>query len=131
MKTLKPLLTFMALLALPLVAAAASDRIHGPHYPDVVTTIQAIETGSDIVLLPGSETGMLTVNYCAGCKAATLAVNRDTNYYLGTEKVPLAELKRFLSDGRVYFMTVFASVKERVALRVVVAAPPVRRPQSR
>jgi hypothetical protein len=128
MNALTRTLTLALLLAAPLAARAGADPVHGPHYPDVVSLERSFETSSAYVLLPATETGTLTVNSCAGCRAVTLSVNAKTRYLLGSQDLRLAEFKSRLAGAPSVSMTVFADLKQPVALRVVahVAAAPAR-----
>jgi hypothetical protein len=119
MNALTRSLTLALLVTAPLAVQAGTDAEHGPHYPDVVSLERGIETASDLVLLPGSESGTLTVNQCAGCRAITLTVNAQTRYFLGAQQMTLAQLKSRLAGGRSISMMVFAALKEPIALRVV------------
>jgi hypothetical protein len=116
----------LALLAAPLAARAGTDPVHGPHYPDVVSLERSFETASYLVLLPGAENGTITVNNCGGCVATTLSVNAKTRWVLGTQETTLAQFRSRLAGAPHTNMTVFADLKEPVAIRVVahVLTPP-------
>ncbi len=97
----------------------------------IVPVERGFETHSDIVLMPTSENGTLTVNQCAACNPIRLTVNARTRYYAGGQQVTLAELKALLSPGKVTLMTVFAHLKDPVVLRVVANVRPPARPKAR
>jgi hypothetical protein len=130
------IIPYIAFSVLTITAASfvtAADRAppQGRHHPDVVSTQIAIETSSEMVLLPSNDNGNLTVNNCANCKAITLAVNKDTAYLIGTDKVSLKDFRHFLMDGLAHYMTVFRAVNEPIALRLVLDAPQGGRAQNR
>ncbi len=107
----------------PLALADAGPQ--GPHYPDVVSLERGIEASTDTVLLPTSVPGSLTVNRCPGCRSQALAVTTDTVFLVGTAKLPLSDFRARVAGAPSTFMMVYASVKDSVALRVVLfAAPP-------
>lgn len=110
---------------------ARADAAHGRHWPDVVSTARAIESSTDITLLPTSDGGRITVNYCSGCVSTTLSTDSSTVYLIGSTKATLAQLRSYLADGRTHPMTVIASLKDQVALSVKVPAAAGVRPSPR
>jgi hypothetical protein len=122
----------LTLLATALAPAARADSaVMGPHYPDVVSLERGIEASTDTVLLPTSVPGSLTVNRCPGCRSQALAVTTDTTFYVGSVKVPLSDFRARVAAAPSTFLMVFASVKDAVALRVVLHAAPTVTPKTR
>ena len=117
-------LVALCALALTALSASAGAVLHSLHHPDVVSTERGIETSSDLVLLPSSEIGNITVNYCAQCKSVTYAVTHDTQYFVGTERITLADLHRYVVPGESRFMMVYVSLTQPVVQRVVVVGTP-------
>jgi len=105
---------------------ALADDLHGPHYPDVVSSARGIETSSAYVLLPSSVPGSMTVNHCTNCKSTTLSVTDKTTFFVGSRQVPFAEFRGRLAGLTPTFMMVYAAVNGPVALSIVLSAPPIR-----
>jgi hypothetical protein len=112
----------LALVALLPLAARAYDPATGPHYPDVVTTEQGIETDTQLTQLPSGVPGAVTVNVCVGCKSRTLSVTSATRFFIGQNPVPLADLRARVAAGPKTFLMVYADPKQPVATRIVLFA---------
>lgn len=115
---------FALLLAAPLLASADTSADRGPHYPDVVSLERSFETSSGFTLLPSSVPGTLTVNQCTGCRSTVLSVTAQTQFFIGPAQVPLAEFRNRLAGAPPTFMMVYADLKDPIARRVVLHAPP-------
>lgn len=125
-------LFFAALLALGALAAGAEIApMREITHDRLVGIDHAIETGSAVVLMPTSEIGTITVNQCANCKAQRLTVNAKTRYFATNQQLSLADLKALLLPGHPVAMTVFADLKNTVALRVVADVQAPSRPKNR
>jgi hypothetical protein len=118
-RTLK-MLMHGALVAVALSAAAALAAEHAPHSPDAVSSVRGIETSSQQVVLPASDTGGLLISPCATCKAVSLRLTKQTQYFVGRDAVSLKDLAAFVR-GKAYFMMVFANLKEPTVERIVVS----------
>jgi hypothetical protein len=128
------LLRSLTLVLLGLVALGAHAERTPPREinPDRIVGIERpIETGSAAVLMPSSENGTLTVNQCANCRSERLTVNAKTRYFAGSQQVTLGELKALLDAGHPVSMTVFADLRQAVALRVIADVPTPSRPKNR
>jgi hypothetical protein len=65
-----------------------------------LTTIEeCIETGTDLVSLPGTAGGSLSAKACASCDSVRLRFDSNTHYFIGDEAVPYARLREAASRG--------------------------------
>jgi hypothetical protein len=111
----------LCVLGIAAFGARAGAVLHSPRQPDVVSTELGIETSSDLILLPTSEVGDITVNRCAQCKTVSYSVTRATQYFVGSERVSLFDLHRYLVPGESRFTMIYVSPSQRVVERVVVS----------
>ena len=74
-----------AIGALAAVAASAQAPLK--------TIEECLETGTDLVTLPGVAGGTLAATECRGCESLRLRFDARTKYYIGEELVPYARLR--------------------------------------
>ncbi len=91
-----------------------------PHRPDVVSSTRGIETTSQQLVLPSSDTGGLVISQCSGCKPVSLNVTPQTKYFVGRDAVSLKDLANFVR-GQSKFVMVFANLKQPTVDRIVVS----------
>ncbi len=84
------------LLATVIGTLAASAAFAGPK---LGTIEECLESGTDLVALPGVPGGMLTAKECAACASQRLAFDRNTRYFIGKQAVPYARLKAEAAKG--------------------------------
>jgi hypothetical protein len=82
-----------ASLAGLLVAATAVGQV------PTRSLTEMLETGTDLVSLPGTPNGTLLASECRGCPVLRLSFARDTRYYIGQEPVPYARLLEAAGKG--------------------------------
>jgi hypothetical protein len=58
-----------------------------------------LESGTDLVRLPGTPGGTLTAIECRGCPSLRLSFDRNTRYYIGKEPVTYARFRDAASKG--------------------------------
>ena len=88
-------------LATAIGALAASQAIAGPQ---LGTIEECLETGTDLVPLPGVPSGTLAAKGCTACETLRLNFDQRTRYYIGEEAVPYTRLLAAASTGttRIY-----------------------------
>jgi hypothetical protein len=94
--------------------AAAEHRI--------VSKMHGIEATTDGVLLPSGDTGRVLFKSCVACPQSSLEVGRQTEFFVGSDAVDFATLKRFVGSGGPYFMMLYHEPGQTVFSRIVVAA---------
>lgn len=105
-------------LATLIGALAASAAIAGP----LLGTIEeCLESGTDLVSLPGVPGGMLTAKECTACASQRLTFDANTRYFIGTEAVPYARLRAEAAKGNLR-LDIFYRPDTRVLTRVRLAA---------
>jgi len=65
------------------------------------TVEECLETGTDLVALPGVAGGTLSATQCRGCETLRLRFDPRTKYYVGTELVSYARLRELAGLGTV------------------------------
>jgi hypothetical protein len=76
-----------------LVAAAAVAQV------PTRSPTEMLETGTDLVSLPGAPNGTLLASECRGCAVLRLSFARDTRYFIGDQSVPYARLLEAAGKG--------------------------------
>jgi hypothetical protein len=76
-----------------MAAAAASAQV------PMKAVTECLETGTDLVSLPGVAGGTLSATECRGCPTLRLRFDQHTRYYIGKEAVPYAVLREAASKG--------------------------------
>lgn len=68
------------------------------------TVEECLETGTELVPLPGVAGGTLSASQCRGCETLRLKFDQSTRYYIGKELVPYARLRAAAAAGnqRIY-----------------------------
>lgn len=79
----------IGLLAAALGALVASSANAEPR---LGTIEECLETGTDLVPLPGVPGGTLAAKGCAACETLRLNFDQRTRYYIGDEAVPYSRL---------------------------------------
>jgi len=102
------------LLAAAIGALATFPAIAGPQ---LGTIEECLETGTDLVPLPGVPGGTLSARACSTCETLRLSFDANTRYYLGKEAVPYARLRDAASKGTTTFY-VFYRPETRVLTRL-------------
>ena len=99
-------------LAISISAAAA---------PQMTTIEECVESGTDLVSLPGTAGGSLSASQCSGCPSVRLSFSSKTRYYIGNEAVSYARLREAASKGDLR-LDLFYEPKTRNLTRVRLAA---------
>lgn len=88
----------------------------------LTTTIEdCLESGTDLVTLPGTAGGSLSASQCRGCQSLQLKFDRRTQYYIGKELVPYAQLREAAAKGS-YRLDLFYHPQTKILTRVRLAA---------
>lgn len=68
------------------------------------TVEECLETGTELVPLPGVAGGTLSASQCRGCETLRLKFDPSTRYFIGKELVPYARLREAAATGnqRIY-----------------------------
>jgi hypothetical protein len=85
------------LLATALGALASAAALAGP---PLGTIEECLESGTDLVSLPGVPGGTLSARACATCETLRLNFDARTAYFIGNEAVPYARLRDAAGKGR-------------------------------
>ena len=85
-----------SLLATVIGALAASAALAGPQ---LGTIEECLETGTDLVSLPGVAGGTLSAKQCTACDTHRLSFSEATRYYIGQEAVPYTRFRTAASKG--------------------------------
>jgi hypothetical protein len=90
--------------------------------PPLRTIEECLESGTELVNLPGVAGGSLLASECRGCPSVRLRFDGKTRYYIGKEPVPYARLREAaaLGDARLY---VFYRPGDRTLTRLRLVAP--------
>lgn len=84
------------LLAAAIGALAAATATAQPR---LVTIEQCLESGTDLVALPGTPGGTLSARECQACATLRLKFDAQTRYFIGDEAVPYARLRDAAKSG--------------------------------
>jgi hypothetical protein len=106
---------WLAAAAGALVAAAAGAQV------PMQTIEECLESGTDLVTLPGAPGGTLSARECSGCPSLRLSFGQRTRYFIGAEAVTYARLLEAAGkrDAR---LDVFYEPKSRTLTRLRLAA---------
>jgi hypothetical protein len=86
------------------------------------TVEECLETGTDLVTLPGAAGGTLSATGCRGCESLRLKFDQRTRYFIGKELVPYARLREAASKGTVRLYVFYRpNDKTLTRLRLVAA----------
>ena len=85
------------------------------------TVEECIETGTDLVTLPGVPGGSLSASSCRGCESMRLSFDARTRYFIGKELVPYARLREAAAKGAVR-LYVFYRPESRTLTRLRLVA---------
>lgn len=86
------------------------------------TVEECLETGTDLVALPGAAGGTLAATGCRGCETLRLKFDQRTRYFIGKELVPYARLREAASKGTVRLYVFYRpNDKTLTRLRLVAA----------
>ena len=107
-----------AVLATVIGALAASAASAGPM---LGTIEECLESGTDLVSLPGVPGGMLTAKECSACDSQRLSFGTNTRYFIGKQAVPYARLRTAAAKGNLR-LDIFYRPDTRVLTRVRLAA---------
>lgn len=105
----KPLLAFCALIA------AVGSYAEPLEY---TTAEQALETNSNLTLLPTTFPGTVTARGCPQCAVVVLEITNDTTFIAGRDAVSGPELKKLASGN--HNMAIFYDPQTKKAKRIVV-----------
>ncbi|MEX1108178.1 MAG: hypothetical protein WEC00_04630, partial [Dongiaceae bacterium] len=86
----------IGLLAAALGALVASSANAGPQ---LGTIEECLESGTDLVSLPGVPGGTLSAKGCATCETLRLTFDQQTSYFIGKEAVPYSRLLAAVKKG--------------------------------
>lgn len=98
--------------------AAAGALAQGP----LATIEECLESGTDLVALPGTPGGTLNASECRGCPALRLSFDARTRYFIGKEAVSYARLREAAASGSLR-LDVFYRPDNRTVTRLRLAAP--------
>ncbi len=99
------------------VLATAGAGAQGP----LKTVEECLESGTDLVTLPGVAGGTLSASQCRGCETLRLKFDARTKYYVGKELVPYARLREMAALGPVQ-LDVFYRPDTKTLTRLRLAA---------
>jgi len=85
------------------------------------TVEECLESGTDLVALPGVAGGTLTASECRGCPSLHLKFDRQTRYFIGTEPVSYTRLRQVAGQEAVR-LYVFYSPETRTLTRLRLVA---------
>jgi hypothetical protein len=77
------------LLAAAIGALASATALAGP---GLVTIEECLESGTDLVTLPGVPGGTLSAKECTACDTHRLSFDQKTRYFIGKDAVPYTRL---------------------------------------
>jgi hypothetical protein len=80
---------------------------------------RAMETMTDLVVLPGRQPGSLHARACAQCPSVSMQVPQTARFYVGEDDVTFTQLREFVR-GKRENMTLFYDLKVNVVTRIVV-----------
>ena len=106
------------LLAAALGALTAAQAMAGPR---LGTIEECIESGTDLVTLPGVPGGTLAAKSCTACETLRLSFDQKTRYFIGEEAVPYSRLLAAARKGPAG-LDVFYRPDTRVLTRVRLVA---------
>lgn len=106
---------WLVVLTGALAAVAAGAQV------PMQTIEECLESGTDLVTLPGAPSGTLNASECRGCPSLRLSFGQRTRYFIGTEAVTYARLLEAAGkrDAR---LDVFYEPKTRTLTRLRLAA---------
>ncbi len=67
--------------------------------PPLKAVEECLESGTDLVNLPGAAGGSLLASQCRGCPSVRLSFDARTRYYIGKQPVPYAQLREAAARG--------------------------------
>lgn len=106
------------LLAAALGALGAAQAFAGP---PLGTIEECIESGTDLVSLPGTPGGTLAAKSCTACASLSLTFDQKTRYFIGDQAVPYNRLLAAARKGPTG-LDVFYRPDTRVLTRVRLVA---------
>ncbi len=106
---------WLAVAIAALFAAAASAAL------PLKTIEECLESGTDLVRLPGVAGGSLAASECSDCPSVRLSFNARTRYYIGKEPVTYARLREAAAKGDLR-LDIFYDPKTRNLTRLRLAA---------
>ncbi len=97
---------------------ASASAVAGPRLD---TVEECLESGTDLVSLPGVPGGSLSAKECSTCSSVRLTFDASTRYFVGNQAVPYARLREAAGKGslRLY---VFYRPDTRVLTRLRLVA---------
>lgn len=99
--------------------AAAGALAQGP----LATIEECLESGTELVRLPGTPGGTLTASECGECQKFRLSFDARTRYYIGDQAVPYARLRDAAARGPLRLYVYYRpSDRTLTRLRLVAAA---------
>lgn len=107
-----------------LAAALASLAAAGALAQGPLTTIEeCLESGTELVRLPGTPGGTLTASECRECQKFRLSFDARTRYYIGDQAVPYARLRDAAAQGSLRLYVYYRPTDRTLTrLRLVAAA---------
>ena len=99
-----------------LVTAAAGAAL------PLKTIEECLESGTDVVRLPGVAGGSLSASPCSGCPSVRLTFDGRTRYFIGKEAVSYVRLREAAAKGDNLRLDLFYHPKTRILTRVRLAA---------
>jgi len=106
---------WLAAAAAALVTAAAGAAL------PLKTIEECLESGTDLVRLPGVAGGSLAASQCRGCSSLRLRFDARTRYFIGKEPVTYARLREAAAKGDLR-LDLFYDPKTRNLTRLRLAA---------
>ena len=108
----------VCVLAAAIGALASATALAGSR---LQTVEECVETGTEMVSLPGVPSGMLSAKACTACQTQRLTFDQKTLYFIGAEAVSYTRLLAAASKGSIR-LDVFYRPDTRVLTRVRLAA---------
>jgi hypothetical protein len=101
------------------VLATAAASAQGP----LKTVEECLESGTDLVTLPGVAGGSILARECRGCTSVRLEFDGRTRYFIGKEQVSYAQLREAAArEGLRLYVFYQPDTRTLTRLRLVAAA---------
>jgi len=86
---------WLAAAVTAMATAAASAQV------PLRTVEECMESGTDLVALPGVAGGTLSASECRGCQTLNLRFDAATRYFVGKEPVPYARFREMAAGNAI------------------------------
>jgi len=91
--------------------------------PPLKTVEECVESGTDLVALPGTASGPILARECRGCTSVRLEFDGRTRYFIGKQQVSYAQLREAAARGDLRLYVFYRpDTRTLTRLRLVAAA---------